>query len=139
MSNQAVVTTTSDERTWAMIAHLSILINLFTGFLGPIAALLIYLLYKDRSRYVAYQAMQSFMMQLIGWVGFGFIIGAAWAIVGVLSALIVGLCLIPFAILLSFLPVVIAVYSVVGAVRTSQGEDFRYWAVGDWVRGIYTD
>jgi uncharacterized Tic20 family protein len=138
MSNQPAITPTSDERTWAMIAHLSILINLFTGFFGPIAALVIYLLYKDRSRYVAYQSMQSFVIQLIGWVGFGFIIGSAWAIVGVLSVFIVGLCLIPFAILLSFLPAVITIYAVIAAVRTSQGEDFRYWAIGDWVRGTYT-
>ena len=55
----------SDERTWALLAHLSILINLFTGVLGPVAALVIYLVYKDRSRYVAYQAMQSFIFQLI--------------------------------------------------------------------------
>ncbi len=47
-----------------MLAHLSILINLFTGVLGPVAALIIYLVYKDRSRYVAYQAMQSFIYQL---------------------------------------------------------------------------
>jgi len=28
----------SDERTWAMLAHLSVLLNLVTGFLGPVAA-----------------------------------------------------------------------------------------------------
>jgi uncharacterized Tic20 family protein len=39
-----------DERTWSMLAHLSILVNLFSGFLGPIAALVIYLVFKDRSR-----------------------------------------------------------------------------------------
>lgn len=36
-----------DERTWAMLAHLSVLLNLVTGFLGIIAALIIYLLYKN--------------------------------------------------------------------------------------------
>jgi hypothetical protein len=59
----------SDERTWAMLAHLSVLANLITGVLGPIAALVIYLVFKDRSRYVAYQSMQSFLFQLIWWVG----------------------------------------------------------------------
>ena len=56
----------SEERTWAMLAHLSVLINLVTGALGPIAALLIYLVYKDRSRYVAFQSLQSLLLQLIG-------------------------------------------------------------------------
>jgi uncharacterized Tic20 family protein len=50
-----------------MLAHLSVLLNLVTGFLGVGAALVVYLVYKDRSRYVAYQAMQAFLMQLIFW------------------------------------------------------------------------
>ena len=29
------------EHNWAMLAHLSILLNLFTGFLGPVVALII--------------------------------------------------------------------------------------------------
>ena len=61
----------ADERTWAMLAHLSILVNLVTGVLGPVAALVIYLVYKDRSRYVAYQAMQSFLFQIIVLFGGG--------------------------------------------------------------------
>ena len=48
----------SEERMWAMLAHLSVLINLVTGAFGPIVALIIYLVYKDRSRYVAYQSLQ---------------------------------------------------------------------------------
>ena len=30
------------------------------------------------------------------------------------------------------------VYGVVGGIQASQGQDFRYWLVGDWVRGILT-
>ncbi len=52
-----------------MLAHLSILANLVTGLLGPVIALVIYLALKDRSRYVAEQAMQSFIFQLVWWVG----------------------------------------------------------------------
>ena len=65
----------SDERTWAMLAHLSVLANLATGFLGPVIALVIYMVYKDRSRYVAYQSMQAFVFQLIAWVGGGVLVG----------------------------------------------------------------
>ena len=39
-----------DENTWAVLAHLSVFLNLFTGFLGPVAALVIWLMHKDRSR-----------------------------------------------------------------------------------------
>ena len=31
-----------DERTWGILAHLSVLLNLITGGFGPIAALIIY-------------------------------------------------------------------------------------------------
>jgi uncharacterized protein len=128
----------SDERTWAMLAHLSVLLNLATVVLGPVAALIIYLVFRDRSRYVAYQSLQSMIMQLIVWVGGGLIVGVVWAIVGVLSAIIVGICLIPLAILISMLPLVALVYGVIGAIQTNQGQDFRYWLIGDWVRSTYT-
>jgi hypothetical protein len=37
------------ERTWSVLAHLSTFLNLFTGFLGPVAAFVIWLVYKDDS------------------------------------------------------------------------------------------
>ena len=127
--------TPSEERSWAMLAHLSVLLNLATAVLGPISALLIYLVYKDRSRYVAYQSLQALLMQLIGWFGGGVIVGAAWTITGILSAFFVGICLIPFALLISILPLGAIIYGVVGAIQCNQGADFRYWLIGDWVRG----
>ncbi len=128
----------ADERTWSMLAHLSILLNLVTGFLGPVATLIIYMVYKDRSRYVAYQSLQSLLMQLIGWLGGGIIAGVFWAFTGVLSAVIIGICLIPFAIIISLVPLAAVVYGIVGAMQCNQGQDFRYWLIGDWVRGTYT-
>src|SRR5256885_13126322 len=53
----------SSDLTWAMVAHLTVLLNLVTGFLGVVAALVIYLVFKDRSRYVAYQSLQAFVFQ----------------------------------------------------------------------------
>lgn len=128
---------TSDERTWAMLAHLSVLLNLVTGFLGPVAALLIYLIFKDRSRYVAYQSMQSFVFQMVWWVGGGVLAGLAWAVSGVLTIILVGFLCMGIACLISFIPVAALVYGLVGAVQCSEGRDFRYWLIGDWVRGTY--
>lgn len=128
----------SEERTWAMLAHLSILLNLVSGFLGPVAALIIYLVYKDKSRYVAYQSLQAFVFQLIWWVGAGAFIAIMWIFVGLLSAVVIGLCLIPFGILISLIPLVALVYGVVGGIKTNQGEDFRYWLIGDWLRSTLT-
>jgi uncharacterized Tic20 family protein len=130
--------TESDERTWAMLAHLSILLNLITGFLGIVVALIIYLVYKNRSNYVAYQSMQSFVFQLIWWFGGGLLIGLVWAITGALSLVLVGLVLIPLACVLSVIPLASLVYGIIGAVQTNSGQDFKYWLIGDWVRGELT-
>jgi uncharacterized Tic20 family protein len=131
-----------DERTWGLLAHLSVLLNLVTGFAGPIGAFIIYLVYKDRSRFVAYHAMQSMIFQLIWWYGGGLLIGLMWSIVGALSAVLIGIVLIPFALIGTFLflllPLGAVIYGVVGAVQVSQGRDFKYWLVGDWARGTLT-
>ena len=133
----------SDERTWAMLAHLSVLANLVTGILGPVASLVIFLVYRDRSKYVAYHALQSTVNQLIWWVGGGALIGVIWAITGLLSALIIGLLCIPFALLLTIallaMLLVSLIYGVIGAIQVSQGQDFQYWLVGEWVRGTLED
>ncbi len=128
----------SEERQWAMFAHLSILLNLVTGLLGVAAPLVIYMLYKDRSRYVAYHSLQSLVFQLIWWVGGGFVLGIVWAITGVLSSVIVGLLCIPLACILSLVPLGALGYGIYGGVEASQGRDFKYWLIGDWVRGTYT-
>jgi hypothetical protein len=140
--NQGQALAPGDERTWGTLVHLTTLLNLVTGFGGPIAALIIYLVYKDRSRYVAYHSLQSMIFQLIWWFGGGVLIGAMWAIVGALSAILIGIVLIPFALLFTFmlllLPLGALVYGIVGAIQVNQGRDFKYWLVGDWVRGTLT-
>lgn len=128
----------SDEKTWAMLAHLSGLANLVTGFFGTVAALLIYLIFKDRSRYVAYQSLQAFVFQMLWWIGGGVIVAGAWAVTGILSAILIGLLCLPFALIISLLPLVAPVYGLVGAIKCSQGDDFRYWLIGDWLRGTLT-
>lgn len=130
----------SEDRTWSMIAHLSVLLNLVTGFLGPVVAIIIYLVYKDRSKYIAYQSMQAFVFQLICWVGAGLVIIGMWIVTILLIPVLVGILCVPFSligmILLGMLPVISLVYCVVGAIQTSQGKDFRYYWVGDWVRDM---
>jgi hypothetical protein len=125
-----------------MLAHLSVLLNLVTGFLGVFAALLIYLLFRDRSRYVAYQALQAFLFQLIWWGGGGVIIGITWAIVGALSIVLIGVVLIPVALIVTavvaLMPLAALVYGVIGGIQANQGQDFQYWLIGDWVRGTLT-
>ena len=130
---------TSDERLWAMLAHLSVLVNLFTGSLGPLIPLLIYLVFKDRSRYLAYQSLQAFIFQLLWWVGGGIVIALTWMTTGLLMVVLIGFLCLPVAILVSFLPVGVMVYGTIAGIRASQGADFQYWQVGQWVRGTLTN
>jgi uncharacterized Tic20 family protein len=128
--------TPNEERTWAMLAHLSVLLNLVTGFLGGIAAIIIYFIYKDRSRLVAYHAMQAFLFQAITWLGASLVSGFLIAIGGALGFLIIPLlCLIPGFLILLLIPISL-IYGIIGGVKVNNGEDFRYWLVGDWVRDI---
>ena len=147
MGNEPIVPATSDqppltiseERQWAMFAHLGVLVNLFSGFLGPLVPLIIYIIYKDRSRYVAYQSLQALIFQLVWWIGGGVITAAAWAITGLLSAVVIGILCIPLACVISLVPLVALGYGIYGGVQTSQGQDFKYWLIGDWVRGTLTE
>jgi uncharacterized protein len=128
--------TPSEERTWAMVSHLSILANLVTGFLGPVIPLVVYVAFKDRSRYVAFQSMQAFIFQLIAWVGAGLLAVIAWTISGVLAVILIGCLIMPFALLLSIIPLAALVYGVIGAVQSDQGQNFKYWLVGDWTLNL---
>ena len=126
----------NEERTWAMLAHLSVLLNLVTGFLGGVAAIVIFFIYKDRSRLVAYHAMQAFIFQAITWLGAGLVSGLLITVGGALGFLIIPLlCLIPGFLILLLIPLSL-IYGIIGGVKVNNGEDFRYWLVGDWVRGI---
>ena len=115
-----------DERTWSVLAHLSMFLNLFTGFLGPVAALIIWLLYKDRSQKVSFNALQSMWYQ-IGWL---VILAVGWMVTTVLLVVLIGFVLIPVMAIISVVPFVHAGYA---AYRVSQGENFRYPIAADLV------
>ena len=127
--------TPAEEKQWAMFSHFSVLLNLVTGFLGVVAPLIIYLIYKDRSRYVAFHSLQSFVFQAICWFG-----GSALAIISsLLSGVIpfIGLICLPLACIFGILPVVALVYGTIGGIQVNQGQDFKYWFVGDWVLNTF--
>ena len=115
-----------DERTWSIIAHLSILLNLITAIGGPVAALIIWLVYKDRSQKVAFHALQSFWYQ-VAWI---VILSVGWFITYVLMFVLIGFLLIPVMAIASIVPFVNQCYA---AYKISQGDDYRYPIVADRV------
>ena len=115
-----------EERTWSVLSHLSMLLNLFTGFLGPVAALIIWLVYKDRSSRVAFNALQSMWYQ-IGWL---VILAVGWTVTGLLTMILIGFLLIPVMAIVSVVPFVHAAYA---AYRVSRDEGYRYPIAADLV------
>ena len=128
--------TPAEEKQWAMFAHLSVLINLFTGFLGVAAALVIYLIYKDRSRYVAYHSLQALIFQVICWFGGGVLAIISSMLSGVIP--LAGLVCLPFICIFGIFPLVALIYGTYGGIQINNGQDFKYWMVGDWVRSTLT-
>jgi len=126
---------TQDEKTLAALAHGSIVLGLVSGGVGGIiAALVIWITYKERSAYVAFQSLQAMVFQGLTLVA-AFLVGLVWAVVGALSAIVIGLLLIPAAIVVSFVPVALFFYGLYAAYATYQGRDFEYWLLADVLRG----
>lgn len=115
-----------NERTWSVLSHLSIFLNLVTGFLGPVASLVVWLVYRDRSQKVAFQSLQSAIYQGAWLV----ILAAGWALTVALMAVLIGFLLVPGMLVISVLPFAHSVYA---AYRVSQGEDYRYPIVADLI------
>ncbi len=105
---------TGDERAWSALAHLSTFLNVFTGFLGPVAAFVIWLVYKDRSPAVASHAMRSVFYQL-AWLS-AILVG--WTVTIALMTVLIGFLLVPVMIPVTLAPFVQASYE---AWRAYQG------------------
>jgi uncharacterized Tic20 family protein len=118
---------TQGERTWSVVSHLSVFLNLFTRFLGPVAAFIIWLVYKDRSPQVAFQALQSAGYQ-VAWL---VLLGVGWTLTGLLTLILVGFLLIP---VMALATVVSFVHMAYAAYRVSKGYGYRYPLVAELIR-----
>jgi uncharacterized Tic20 family protein len=115
-----------DERTWSMLAHLSTLLNLITGIGGPIGALVVWLVYKDKSRRVAFHALQSLWYQ-VAWIA---ILFAYFVVSFVLTFVIIGIFMFFLMPLIALVPLVHQCYA---AYRVNQGVDYRYPIIADMI------
>ncbi len=108
----------SDEKTWAVLAHLSALAAAFVGFafLGP---MVVYLLKRDDSPYVRAHAAAALNFQL-SWLIWGIVLGIATF---VLIFFIVGLLLLPVIIIGAIAWLVLVI---VASVKANNGELFKY-------------
>jgi uncharacterized Tic20 family protein len=136
---------TLEERRMAAVAHGSVLLNLVSGgFLGPLAALILWLLYDRKSEYVSWHALQALVFQLISLLLFlvlGVVTGLLWAVTAALLPIVVGFCLVPIALGFSTVTAALVVgsliYGCAGALAVLDGRDFRYRWVADWIPPLH--
>ena len=138
-----------DERLLAALAHGSILLAPLTnGVGGIVTALVIWMIKREKSPYVAFQALQALAYQVATFVVTGLAM-CCWTAVWMLmwmpamaanpeayqdvppTGMWIGLALgiIPLAVGAATL-----IYGLVGAARTLGGHDFRYAVIGKWLK-----
>jgi len=138
-----------DERVLAGLAHGSILFGPLTnGVGGIVTALVVWLIKRDKSPYVAFQALQALVYQVATFVLTG-LVTCCWTAVWMLmwmpalaanpeayqdvppAGMWIGLALaiVPIAVW-----VVTTVYGLIGAARTLGGHDFEYAVIGKWLK-----
>ncbi|HEX2530322.1 MAG TPA: DUF4870 domain-containing protein [Burkholderiaceae bacterium] len=100
------VSPTKDECNLAMLAHL---LGIFTGFLG---ALVIWLIKRDDSAYVAEQAREALNFQIT--------MAIALFASGMLTLILIGLLAIPVLLVANL------IFCLMGAIAASKGHPYRY-------------
>lgn len=132
-----------ENRLLAALSHGAV----FAQGIGILVGVLIYITQRDKSRYVAFQALQAAVYQLLNLI----IITGIWLAWGIFY----GLSMIPFikvteanpdaappmifwiALISMVIPliymVLVSLYGLWGGLRTWQGKDFRYLLIGGWL------
>jgi uncharacterized Tic20 family protein len=118
-----------DERTWSVVAHLSVLAGLVG--LVPFGALIVWLLYKDRSPRVGFHALQALWYQ-IAWLVIFTVYVLVTVVVSIVTLGIAAIVLVPLAFLLALVPLAHGCYA---AYKVNQGVDYRYPFIADRIDG----
>lgn len=145
-----------EERLWAAVAHGSVWVTFVLFFmtagvgvpLSIFVPLAVYFLFRKKSDYVTFHALQAFVIQLLGTVGALTLLvvgGIVW-VIGLIIALVlivvlVGFVLVPLwgvvgiALLLSvvLMPCAMLLFGTIAAIETYNRRDYRYPVVARWV------
>ena len=116
-------TTESDTKMWAMFAQLSAVLGyvIGAGFLGWLGPLIIFLVHKDRNRFVRYNAAEALNAAIAT-----LIVEIALVVVfGIITVITLGFGSVLFAIV--GVPAIIhVIFAIVGAVKANKGEWWNY-------------
>ena len=123
MDNAKVATHTmsNEDKTWGGLGHFATLVNLI-GVPSPLGPLLVWLFKRNESVFAAQEAKESLNFALSVWVyGAGFIILGIVFMIEQTFAPVIVLGVLWLLLLLSSL-----VFSIIGGVKASGGEAYRY-------------
>jgi uncharacterized Tic20 family protein len=118
-----------DERTWSILAHLSVLVALIG--LMPFGALLVWLVYKDRSEKVRFHSLQALWYQ-IAWVVILIVYSLIAVFLSIITLGIAAFVLVPLAFVIAIVPLAHGCYA---AYQVSQGVEYRYPYIADRIEG----
>jgi hypothetical protein len=114
-----------DERTWAILTHLSPLLGYVTGvfFLAPVV---VHLVLRHRGPFIRHHTAES----LNALISFGIYWAVSWVVGGVGALFTFGLSLaLPIAV-----AVVAAIFWIIAAVEANRGRWYRYPMIIRFVR-----
>ena len=105
---------TKEERTWALVAHLGSAVAslLSAGLLSFVLPLVIYLMKRDESPFVAGQARESLNFRITLFIGY--LLCVPLIFIGV------GLCLMPVIWLVDL------IFGIIAGMKAYDGEAYRY-------------
>lgn len=101
-----------EERQWAMLCHLSAMLMYATVIGGFVAPLIVWLLKRDEMPFVAVQGRETLNFQITTLL--------ALCVSALLCWILIGFLMIGAVLIYHFVQTIIA------AVRTSEGVDYRY-------------
>ncbi len=104
---------TSEERNWALLAHLAGLIAAALGGLSFLGPLIVWLIKKDQSPFVADQAKEALNFQIA--VTIALLVSG-----GIALATCIGVILLPIV------GIAALVYSIIAAMEANKGVYYRY-------------
>lgn len=96
----------SDQRMWAMLSHIGAIL------LGFVAPLVIWLVFKDRGRFVDEQAKESLNFQITALIG--------WIVSGILTLVLIGF------VLMFVIGIGVLILCIMAGIAANKGEAYRY-------------
>ena len=117
-TNEAVVAPVGEERTWALLGHLSALSAFISGFGCVIGPLIVWLVKRDTLPFAGDQAKEALNFNITVLIA-----GAALVLLTVITIGIGALLTVPLGVVLFFYWLI---FTIIAAINASNGVRYRY-------------